>query len=193
MDPEGASKRTTALGRAAASLRLPLAWGALGLLAGSLGWYLGGLLGSFLPRSALAAALTAAAFGLLLRRAAFALLAAGLVGAVSIAAYLAGSHSISPMLSWPAAALALGALGARTLVRARARVAAVVLLPLLASAGFVAGLAVVATIGMALDEARIVEELMLGGAAGFGLMSLGALAAVGRWLDQWPKTGRSAT
>jgi hypothetical protein len=184
--PAGAAR-----GRRARSVRSILSWAGLGLVAAGLGWVLGGLIGGFLPRFTLATAVTAGAFGLLSRKPPLALIAAGLVGAVAAGVYLLGMRFGSPFLVWPAAALVLGALATRVLTRTRARIAALLAIPIFATLGLVAGMVGVTLTGLTLNEARLVAQNVAGGAVGFGLMALASFKAIDRWLDRPLDPGRS--
>ena len=162
-----------------------VAWPLVGLLSAALGWVAGGLIGGLLARTLLAGAFTAAGLGLLSRRPLLgggAALVAALAGA---GAWVLGARLASPLLAWPAIALVVGVAGALMLTRRRARVAAVIGAPLLGTLGLVAGVVLVAFAGFAADDARVLGALLGGGAAGFGLGTLGALRLT-RWFEREP-------
>jgi hypothetical protein len=164
--------------------RSVVAWSLVGLLSAALGWVAGGLIGGLLARTLLAGVLTAAGLGLLSRRPLLgggAALAAALAGA---GGWFLGLRLASPLLAWPVIALVVGAAGALVLTRRAARVAAVIGAPVLGTLGFVAGVAVVACAGFATDDARVLGALLGGGAAGFGLGTLGWLRLTARWFER---------
>jgi hypothetical protein len=156
-------------------------WGLVGLAAAMLGWALGGLAGSFPPRIAGAVLLTAVACGLLLGRGGAIWIGAPVTALVAGLAYRGGSFVASPLLAWPAAALAIGLWAAAGVEGWRPRVGLAALPPALGTLGFVLGLVAVVFAGMSLDSGRCVAQLMLGGAAGFGFGTLIAVWMARRW------------
>lgn len=162
--------------------RLPL-----GVLAGlcfsALGWIAGGFLGAWAPRMACAVGATAIALGLLNRQPGAALVGAVSAAIVSLAAVRIGESFFSPLLAWPVAALVIGVVGAFTFRRLRARIAFIVGAPVLGSVGVVAGMLATFLAAMKLNDSRVSAQILLGGAAGFGLLVMAGAAIAGRWLD----------
>jgi hypothetical protein len=161
-------------------------WSLWGLLSAALGWAAGGLIGGLLARTLLAGVFTAAGLGLLSRRALLggvAVLVAALAGG---GCWLLGVRVASPLLAWPAIALVVAAAGAFVLTRRAARVAAILAVPLLGSLGFLVGAILVAFAGFLANDARILGALLGGGAAGFGLGTLGGLRLMARWFEGVP-------
>jgi hypothetical protein len=159
-------------------------WALVGLAAAPAGWFLGGLLfGSFLARTIGALTLLALAFGLLARGPRFAATVALAIAAASAAAYTTGARSATPLLAWPVAALLIGLAAAYVSQRTRARVVALVAAPLLGGAGFILGAAAVMMTGFGLNAARVLEQFLAGGAAGFGLATLGGLRLLSHWTE----------
>ena len=168
-------------------------WCAVGFLASSLGWATGALVGSNMGRTVLAAAFTAIAFGLLSRRPRLALLAGLATAAATTLAFLVGRQSVTPLIAWPVAGLAIGLCSWALLKRTRARVAAVLAAPVLGSLGFVLGSVATVFAGMAANSARLFDQFLLFGAAGFGLLTLAAVRGLGGRLDRAPaSTGGAA-
>jgi hypothetical protein len=156
----------------------------LGLLAGGIGWRLGGLVGSFLPQTIVATALTAAAIFLLSSKPRASFVAALVVAVVSGVFFLLGTRWVTPLMAWPAAAMATGIVSALSARRMRAKIASVLVAPVLGVVGFVAGMFVAGFLGFAWDEARIVSEVLFAGATGYGLVTILGLRAIGRWIDR---------
>ena len=161
-----------------------LIWCLLGLVAAGVGWTTGAWVGSNLGRTVLAAALTAVALGLLARRPRLAL-SAGLATAVSAGlAFLVGRATVTPLIAWPVAGMVIGLSSLALLTRTRARVAAAVATPLLGSVGFILGLVATFFSGMATNDPLLAGQLLLGGAAGFGLLSIAAVRLLAARLDR---------
>ncbi len=161
-----------------------LLFGALaGLGFPALGWFAGGFLGAWAPRTACAVAATAIALGLLNRQRGAALVGAVSAAIVSLAAVRIGESFFSPLLAWPIAALVIGVVGAFTFRRPRAKIAFIIGAPLLGSVGVVVGMLATFLAAMGLNDARVAAQTMLGGAAGFGLLLMAGAAIAGRWLD----------
>jgi hypothetical protein len=155
----------------------------VGLCAAALGWVAGGALGSYAPRTACALGATALAFGLLKRRTRLAVVGVLAVVAVGLTAFQLGRSFVTPLLAYPAGALALGAVGAGAAQRLRTRMVLVAIAPLLGAFGFLGGYVAVFMIARALNDTRIAAEVLLGGAAGFGWLLLLGLAYASRRLD----------
>jgi hypothetical protein len=170
-----------------------LAWCAAGLGSGILGWSLGRIFGSFLPQTVITVLLIAVVLGLLAGVSLTAVLAGLAAAGASAAAFVVGSYLVTPLLAWPAAALAIGYSASIVMTRRRARTIAVLVTPLLGSLGFVAGAAGVALAGFTFDDSRVLSEFMWGGAAGFGLMTLGGLRLTSGWLDRVPAKASEET
>jgi hypothetical protein len=166
-----------------------LLWALAGLGFPALGWIAGGFLGSWAPRMACAIGATAIALGLLNRQPGAALVGAVSAAIVSLAAVRVGESFFSPLLAWPVAALVIGVVGAFTFCRLRARIAFIVGAPLLGSVGVVAGMLATFLAAMQLNDSRVSAQIMLGGAAGFGLLLMAGAAIAGRWLDAARATG----
>lgn len=160
-----------------------LLWAAAGLGFSALGWIVGGFLGSWAPRTVCAVAATGFALGLLNRQPRAALLGAVSTALVSLAAFQVGQSFITSFLAWPVAGLVIGVVGAFAFRRRRARIAFIVAAPLLGSIGVVAGMLAVFLTARGLNDARVAAQVMLGGAAGFGLLVMAGAAIIGRWLD----------
>ncbi len=160
-----------------------LLWALAGLGFSTLGWIGGGFLGSWAPRTACAVGATAIALGLLNRQPGAALVGAVSAAIVSLAAVQIGESFFSPLLAWPVAALVIGVVGAFAFRRRRARIAFIVGAPLLGSGGFLAGMLATLLAAMVLNDSRVSAQIMLGGAAGFGLLLMAGAAIAGRWLD----------
>jgi hypothetical protein len=166
-----------------------LLWAAAGLGLSALGWILGGFLGSWAPRTACAVGATAIALGLLNRQPRAALLGAVSTAMVSLAAVQVGQSFITSLLAWPVAGLVIGAAGAFAYRRRRTRIAFIVAAPLLGSVGVAAGMLAVFLTARGLNDSRVAAQIMLGGAAGFGLLVMAGAAIIGRWLDGSRATG----
>jgi hypothetical protein len=152
-------------------------------LLGILGWELGGFLGSFLPRSLLAAALVAAGWSLLNQGSKTAILSFLATGLASALGYALGALLLTPLLSFTVSALALGVVAGFVMARTRAKVAAMIATPVFATVGFVAGASIVIAPGLALDDGALFNRFLPAGAAGFGAFVVLGLAGVRRWLD----------
>ncbi len=159
-------------------------WFLAGLTCAALGWIAGGLIGTVAGRTVLACGFTGAALGLLVRRYPLGGVAALACAATAGAGWALGPRLGSPLLAWPLAALVLGLAGAFLPQARLARIAAVVVTPFLGGLGFAAGAVGVVVVGLAANDARVMEQLLAGGAAGFGCASLGGLALIARWLDR---------
>ena len=160
-----------------------LLWVVAGSGFSALGWIAGGLLGSWAPRTACAVGATALALGMLNRQP-----GAGFVGAVcaaiaSLGAVRIGESFFSPLLAWPVAGLVIGATGAFAFRRRCTKIAFIVGAPLLGAVGFLAGVVATVLAAMGLNDSRVSAQIMLGGAVGFGFLSMAGAAIVGRWLD----------
>ena len=169
-----------------------LLWPLAGLGFSALGWIAGGFLGSWAPRTACAVGATAIALGLLNRQPRAALVGAVSTAIVSLAAVQIGHHFFSPLLAWPVAALVIAVVGAFAYRRRRARIAFVVGAPLLGSAGFLAGMLATFLAAMRLNDSRVAAEMLLGGAAGFGLLLMAGAAIASRWLDATQALGEAS-
>jgi FtsH-binding integral membrane protein len=148
-----------------------------------LGWIAGGFLGSWAPRTVGAVGATAIALGLLNRQPRATLLGAVSTAMVSLAAVHVGQSFFSPLLAWPVAGLVIGTVGAFAFRRRRTRIAFIIAAPLLGSVGVAAGMLAVFLTARELNDSRVAAQIMLGGAAGFGLLVMAGAALVGRWLD----------
>jgi hypothetical protein len=160
-----------------------LLWAVAGLGFSALGWIAGGFLGSWAPRRACAVGPTAITLGMLNRQPGAALVGAVSAAMLSLAAVQIGESFVSPLLAWPAAGLVIGVVGAFTFRRLRTRIAFIVGAPLLGSVGVVAGMLATFLAAMKLNDSRVSAQIMLGGAAGFGLLLMAGAAIAGRWLD----------
>lgn len=161
-----------------------LVWSLAGLLAGALGWLAGALVGSNMGRTVVAATAIAAVAGLLARRPGLALLTALATAAAATAAYLLGSTVITPLIAWPVTGLVIGLSSLGLLGRTRARVATAIAAPLLGTAGFLLGLMATGFTGFAVNEPRVLGQVLGGGAAGFGLLTLTTIRLLGARLDR---------
>jgi hypothetical protein len=159
----------------------------LGITAGlgfsAVGWAAGGLLGSWAPRTACAAGAIALALGWLNRRPGAALLGAAGAGIAGLAAARLGESFFTPLLGWPLAGLVIGVMGAFAFRRLRAKIAFIFGAPLLGSVGFLAGMITTMLAAIGLNDSRVSDQMMLGGAAGFGFVLMTCAAIAGRWLD----------
>ena len=169
-----------------------LLWPLAGLGFSALGWIAGGFLGSWAPRTACAVGATAIALGLLNRQPRAALVGAVSTAIVSLAAVQIGHHFFSPLLAWPVAALVIGVVGAFAFRRRRARIAFIVGAPFLGSAGFLAGMLATFLAAMRLNDSRVAAEMLLGGAAGFGLLLMAGAVIASRWLDATQALGKAS-
>jgi hypothetical protein len=159
-------------------------WSLSGLLAGVVGWLSGALLlGSNMGRTVLAATATAAVLGLLARRPRLAAVAALATAAAASLAFLVGRTAVTPLIAWPVAGLVIGLSSLALLQRARARLVIVVAAPLLGSLGFVLGMVAIVFAGMATNDGLLLGQFLWGGAAGFGLLTIAAIRALGARLD----------
>lgn len=136
-----------------------------------LGWLAAGLAGPLAARAVVTAAGATVAVELCQRRPRRGVVAGLAAALAATAAVFLGGGSL--LLAWPVAGLVCGLAAARIPPRARADVALVLLTPALASVAFVLGAVVVAASGFTLDDARLLDQAFLGGAAGFGVF-LGA-------------------
>jgi hypothetical protein len=161
-------------------------WSLSGLLAGTVGWLAGALLGSNMGRTVLAATATAVALGLLARRPRLAAVAGTATAATATLAFLVGRTAVTPLIAWPVAGLAIGLSSLALLQRTRARVTIVVVTPLLGSLGFLLGMVGTAVAGMAANNAIVVGQFLWGGATGFGLLTLTTVRILGARLDRVP-------
>lgn len=166
-----------------------LLWAAAGLGFSALGWTAGGLVGLWAPRIACAVGATALVLGLLNRQPRAALLSAVSAAMVSLVAAQVGRSFFSPLLAWPVAGLVIGAAGAFAFRRCRTRIAFIVAAPILGSVGVVSGMLAVFLTARGLNDSRVAAEIMLGGAAGFGLLVMAGAAIIGRWLDGSRESG----
>lgn len=166
-----------------------LLWLIAGLLFSALGWVAGGFLGSWAPRTVCAAGAVALAVGWLNRQPGAALVGALSAAIVSLAAVRVGESFYTPLLAWPLAGLVIGIVGALAFRRLRARIAFIAGAPLLGSIGFVAGMAAAAFTAVRLNDSRVLGQVMLGGAIGFGFFLMACAVLTGRWLDAARKTG----
>ncbi|RPI23028.1 MAG: hypothetical protein EHM61_20760 [Acidobacteria bacterium] len=153
-------------------------WSIVGFLSGILGCSVGGLVGSFWPQTVLAAAASAAVFGLLIRQWRLAIIAGAVAAAITAAAFPLGALTVTPLLAWPVAGLGIGLVAFFVLRTSGAKVVVLLLTPVLAGIGFGGGAALLAFIGMMLNDSELVAHFMLGGAAGFGFLVLGGLRVV---------------
>ena len=154
-----------------------------GLGFAALGWMAGGFAGSWAPRTVCAVGATAIALGWLNRQPRAALLGAVSAAIVSLVAVQVGQSYFSPVLAWPVAGLVIGVAGAFAYRRRRAKIAFIVAAPLLGSVGVAAGMLAVFLTAWGLNDSRVAAQIMLGGAAGFGLLVMAGAALAGRWLD----------
>jgi hypothetical protein len=161
-------------------------WALLGLVAGAGGWAAGALIGSNMGRTVFAATLVAVALGLLARRPRLALLAGLATAAVAAGAFVVGGATITPLLAWPAAGLAIGLSSFALLPRGRARVMAAIATPLLGSLGFLLGMVATGFAGMAVNNPVLAGQFLWGGAAGFGLLTIATVRVLGARLDRVP-------
>ena len=161
-----------------------IVWSLAGLLAGAVGWLAGGLVGSNMGRTVLAATAIAAVVGLLARRLRLALVAALVTAAAASLAYFVGLSVITPLMAWPATGLVIGLCCLPLFGRTRARVATIVAAPLVGSLGFFSGMVATNFAGMAMNDARLVNHMLGGGAAGFGLLTLTTIRLLGARLDR---------
>ena len=161
-------------------------WLLFGLLAGALGWWAGGIVGSNMGRTVFAATSTAITSGLLARRPLFALGVGAVTAAASGSAFLFGLSAGSPLIAWPVAGLVIGLGSLVSFGRTRARVVTVVAAPLLGSVGFVLGMVATAFAGMAMSDARLAGQCLGGGAAGFGLLTIATIRVLGARLERVP-------
>ncbi len=152
-----------------------LLWSLVGLISASVGCLAGGLLGSFWPQTVIATTAAGAAFGFLIGRQRLVVLAAAAAATVSFLAFYLGTFTVSPLLAWPLAGLAIGLAALPALPSRRAKIGAVVSAPILAGVGFACGSALVAFAGLSLDNSQWVARFMLGGAAGFGFLVLAGM------------------
>ncbi|RPJ52594.1 MAG: hypothetical protein EHM23_32595 [Acidobacteria bacterium] len=152
-----------------------LRWSLVGLISASVGCLAGGLLGSFWLQTVVSATAAGAAFGLLIGRPRLIVIAAGTAAAVSCVVYYLGTMTVSPLLAWPLAGLAIGLAALPALSGRGARIATVISAPILAGIGFACGSALVALLGLTLDNSQWVSQFMLGGAAGFGFLVLAGM------------------
>lgn len=162
-----------------------LAWLVLPPVTSALGWILGGLFGSYLPRTVLATIGAAIALDLLSRNGRIVWTCVA-VALASLAAFLFGLRVVTPLLAWPVAALAMGVSASFTLTRRWAKIASVAIAPVLGVAGFVLGISVIVFLGFARDDNVLLGQFLLGGSAGFGLFTVLGLAMIRRWLDHTP-------
>ena len=169
-----------------------LLWPLAGLGFSALGWIAGGFLGSWAPRTACAVGATAIALGLLNRQPRAALLGGVSAAMVSLAAVQVGEFFFSPLLAWPVAGLVIGVVGAFAYRRRRARIAFVVGAPFLGSVGVLAGMVVTFLAAMRLYDSRVAAQIMLGGAAGFGLLLMAGAVIASRWLDATQALGKAS-
>jgi hypothetical protein len=159
-------------------------WALLGCVASALGWAAGTVVGSNMGRTILAATFTAIALGLLGRRPGLALVAGLATAAAATLAFLVGRTTVTPLIAWPVAGLAIGLSSVALLQRTRARIAAGLAAPLLGSLGFVLGMIATILAGMVANNALLLGQFLWGGAAGFGLMTLAAVRVLGGRLDR---------
>lgn len=160
-----------------------LLWAVAGFGFSALGWIVGGFLGSWAPRTVCAVGATAIALGLLNRQPRAALLGAVSTAMVSLVAVQVGQSFITSLLAWPVAGLVIGVVGAFAFRRRRTRIAFIVAAPLLGSVGVAVGMLAVFLTARGLNDPRVASQVMLGGAAGFGLLVMAGAAISGRWLD----------
>jgi hypothetical protein len=102
---------------------------------------------------------------------------------VSLAAVLVGQSYTTSLLAWPVAGLIIGVVGAFAFRRRRARIAFIIAAPLLGTVGVVAGMLAVFLTARGLNDSRVAAQVMLGGAAGFGLLVMAGAVIIGRGLD----------
>ena len=169
-----------------------LLWALAGFGFSALGWIAGGFLGSWAPRTACAVGATAIALGLLNRQPRAAIVGAVSAAIVGLAAVQIGHHFFSPLLAWPVAALVIGVVGAFAFRRRRARIAFIVSAPFLGSVGVLAGMVVTFLAARRLYDSRVAAQIMLGGAAGFGLLLMAGAAIASRWLDATQAVGEAS-
>ncbi len=170
-----------------------IVWSLLGLAAGGLGWAAGVVIGSNMGRTVLAVAFTAIALGLLARRPRLAVFAGLATAAAAALAFVVGRATVTPLIAWPVAGLAIGLCSLPLLKRTRARVAAAVAAPLFGSLGLVLGMVAMIVTGMVRNDALILGQFLCGGAAGFGLLTLTTVRVLGGRLDRAPaSTGGAA-
>ena len=155
-------------------------WALVGLAAGAVGGMLGALLGGFWPTIVVAAAGVSVALGLLMRRPRFAVLAGLLVAVASAAAYLLGTRLFSPVIAFPIAGLVLAVAVSSVVTGRRRKILLIVLSPILAFVGFIAGTAALVVFGAWAEDGRIVAYFIFGGGAGFGLLLLLLFGIVSR-------------
>lgn len=155
----------------------------------ALGWMVGGLLGSWAPRTACAVAAVALVLGWLNRQPGAALAGAAGAAVVSLAAVWVGEWFFSPVLAWLLGGLAIGVMGALAFHRRRARIAFIVAAPFLGAIGFLAGVLATMMVALWLNDSRVSGQIFLGGAAGFGFVLMAGAAISGRWLDRTRKAG----
>lgn len=161
-----------------------LSWSLVGLASASIGCLLGSLLGSFLPQTVVSTAAAGAAFGALAGRWRLAVVAAAATVALSLPAFFLGTITVSPLIAWPLAGLAMGLTALPGVRRTRDKVGTVISAPVLAAAGFGGGATLVILLGLALESSRWVSHFMLGGAAGFGFLVLAGLRIATRRTSQ---------
>ena len=159
-------------------------WLSAGFVAAALGWTAGGWIGSFLPRTLGASVLVAVSAGWLAGSPRRGLLAGALAGIVATVAHVLGARLATSLLAWPGASLAIVLAVVGLFGRPWARVAAVVAAPLFGLIGFALGAVSVAFVGLSLNSGQITSQLLLGGAAGFGALTLAGLHVVARWCDR---------
>jgi hypothetical protein len=164
------------------------AWALAGFLAGGAGWFLGGFIGTFLPQTILATAATGATVGMLARVPRLALLTALAAGLAAGIFFMVGVRVFTPLLAWPASAMATGTVTAALLHTRRERIATILAAPFFGSLGLLAGMAILVLAGITLDNSRLLGQFMWGGAAGFGLLTAAAVRTSGR--RRYAKGGR---
>jgi hypothetical protein len=152
-----------------------LLWSLVGLISALVGCLVGDLVGSFWPEIVIAATAAGAAFGFLIGRWRLAVLAAGAAAVVSLLALYWGTFTVSPLIAWPLAGLAIALAALPALPSRRAKIGAVLSAPILAGVGFACGSALVFLLGLGLDNSQLVAQFMLGGAAGFGFLMLAGM------------------
>ena len=156
-------------------------WWLIGFLSATLGWAVGGLFGTFLPRLVMAVAATGASFGLLLGSMRITIIAAVAAAAGGVTFWTIGSRAFSPLIAWPMAALCIGLAGSVHLRSNRSRIEMALLSPILGLLGFGGGVAVVGLAGLVFSDSVVLGEFMIGGAAGFGLAVVdGLLNMIGK-------------
>jgi hypothetical protein len=170
-----------------------LVWLLAGLVSALVGWAVGGLLfGSLMGRTVAAATLVAAASGALMRGWRLAAVVAPIAVALGAGAFVVGARTVTPLIAWPATALLIGVTMALTLDRTGPRVAAIVAAPVLGVAGFGLGATLVLVAGFGADAPRVLEQLLAGGAALFGLATFGGLRLLCRLFGRQPSTAGGA-